>query len=95
MTTMTRRSACAVATSAFGMLVSGLVSAPKLAGAAQGSRLKFELYRSGSEFRWRLKAANGNVLASGEGYKAKADCRHAIELIKRGAGAAAITDLTS
>ena len=96
MTMMTRRSACALATSAFGMLVSGLVAAPKFAAAAQGSRLKFEIYRSGSEFRWRLKAANGHIIATpGEGYKAKADCRHAIEVIKRGAGSAVITDLTT
>lgn len=34
------------------------------------------------EWRWRLKAANGKIIAtSGEGYKHKGDCLHAIELV--------------
>jgi uncharacterized protein YegP (UPF0339 family) len=94
---MTRRRAFAVATSTFGVLVSGLLSAPEFASAVQGSRLKFEISRDGrSEFRWVLKAANGRVIAtSGEGYKAKVDCRNAIAAIKRGASSATVTDLTA
>ena len=30
---------------------------------------------------WHLKATNGEVIAHGEGYKTKADCLHAIELV--------------
>jgi len=27
---------------------------------------KFEIYKSGTQYRWRLKAANGEIVASGE-----------------------------
>jgi uncharacterized protein len=52
--------------------------------------LTFEVYKDAKgEFRWRLKATNGLAIAnSGEGYKAKADCTHAIDLIKEGASKA-------
>ena len=51
------------------------------------SKLKFELYRDkAAEFRWRLKAGNGEILAtSGEGYKAKAPAKRAIEHIEKDA----------
>lgn len=58
---------------------------------------KFELYRSeaNSEYRWRLKAANGKVIAtSGEGYKNKGDCQHAIDVVKEQAGNADVDDQT-
>jgi uncharacterized protein YegP (UPF0339 family) len=36
------------------------------------------------EWRWRLVAANHRIIAeSGEGYKSKADCDHAIALVKQ------------
>lgn len=44
--------------------------------------MKFEIYRSRSEWRWRLKARNGEPIASGEGYKNKTDCIAAIDLIR-------------
>jgi hypothetical protein len=55
----------------------------------------YEVYKDGSGgFRWRLKSANGKVVAtSGEGYKAKADCLNGIDLIKRGASAAPIEEV--
>lgn len=40
------------------------------------------------EWRWRLVAANGKQIAtSGEGYKSKAKCVAAIELVKKSADA--------
>ena len=47
---------------------------------------KFEVYldRAG-EFRFRLKATNGQIIAIGEGYKAKASCFNGIDSIKRNA----------
>jgi uncharacterized protein YegP (UPF0339 family) len=49
------------------------------------TKLKFETYTdAGNEHRWRLKATNGQVIAtSGQGYKDKRDCEHAIDVIKR------------
>lgn len=34
------------------------------------------------DWRWRLKSANHKIIASGQGYSNKADCLHAIELMK-------------
>jgi uncharacterized protein YegP (UPF0339 family) len=91
MTRITRRAALRFATTSL-FVPAGLLSADS---AEQGT-LKFELYRDSKErIRWRLKAANGKVIAtSGAGYQAKADCRNAIDLIKRGAGSATVEDLT-
>lgn len=61
--------------------------------ATQVPKLQFEIYKSGTGFRCRLKAANGKILVSSESYKNKADCRHAIELIQQGAATASIEDL--
>ena len=41
-----------------------------------------------SEWRWRLKANNGEIIASGESYKNKQDCLHAIDLVKSSSDAA-------
>lgn len=59
-------------------------------------KLAFEVYEDAkAEHRWRLKAANGQVVASsGEGYKAKADAEKAVDLIKAGAKDAAVEDQT-
>jgi uncharacterized protein YegP (UPF0339 family) len=40
--------------------------------------MRFEIDKSGSEYRWRLRAANGEIVASGEGYTSKANCQRAI-----------------
>lgn len=57
---------------------------------------KFEVYKDGSgEFRFRLKASNGQVIASGEGYKTKAGVLNGIQSIKKNAADAAIDDITS
>lgn len=47
----------------------------------------FELYEdSASEWRWRLVAPNGNIIAdSGEGYVSKQGARRGIESVKRNA----------
>lgn len=47
---------------------------------------KFEVYADkAGEFRFRLKAKNGQIIATGEGYKAKAGCINGIESIKKNA----------
>jgi len=62
----------------------------------EADKLAFEVYEDNSkEFRWRAKAANGQIVAtSSQGYKAKADCEKAIELIKKGAAKAEVDDKT-
>lgn len=56
--------------------------------------MKFEIYKeplklsslsispTAGQWRWRLRAANGEAIASGESYHNKQDCLHAIDLIK-------------
>ena len=52
---------------------------------------KFEVYADKrGEFRFRLKAANGQIIAVGEGYKAKASCLNGIASIVKNAPDAAI-----
>lgn len=45
---------------------------------------KFEVYQDKSgEFRFRLKAGNGQDILASEGYKAKASCLNGIESVKK------------
>jgi len=58
---------------------------------------KFELYKDKSgEFRFRLKAGNGEVIATGsESYSSKAAALNGIESIKKNAAEANVDDQTS
>ena len=52
---------------------------------------KYELYQDkGGEFRFRLKAANGQNIGKSEGYKAKASAKKGIASIGRNAPDAAV-----
>ena len=54
---------------------------------------KFEVYKDkAGEFRFRLKARNGEIIAVGEGYKAKASCLNGIDSIRRNAPEAALVN---
>lgn len=53
------------------------------------------LFCEGQEFRFRLKARNGQVIASGESYKTKSGVLNGIASIKRNAADAAIIDVDS
>ena len=56
---------------------------------------KFELYKDRSgEFRFRLKAANGEIIASSEGYSSKAGAQNGIESVKKNAPDATTVDLS-
>ena len=45
---------------------------------------KFEVYKDkAGEFRFRLKAGNGENILASEGYKAKASCMNGIESVKK------------
>jgi uncharacterized protein len=56
---------------------------------------KFELYKDKKgEYRWRLKASNGQIIAdSGEGYKNKDDCKDGLESVKHNAPTAQIVEV--
>jgi len=52
---------------------------------------KFEVYTDkAGEFRFRLKATNGEIIAVSEGYKAKPGCLNGIESVKKNAPEAKI-----
>lgn len=47
---------------------------------------KFEVYKDkAGEFRFRLKARNGEIIVTGEGYKSKDGCLKGIESIRKNA----------
>ena len=55
-------------------------------GFAKVTNPKFEVYTDkAGEFRFRLKARNGEIIAVGEGYKAKPSCLNGIESLRRNA----------
>lgn len=55
---------------------------------------KFELYTDkGGKFRFRLKAANGEVIAVSEAYNSKASARKGIASVKRNAPKAEVVDV--
>ncbi len=57
--------------------------------------MKFTIYKDAAgEFRFRIIATNGNILASSQGYSAKASAKSAIERIKSDAAGADVVDET-
>jgi uncharacterized protein YegP (UPF0339 family) len=57
---------------------------------------KFELYKDAAgKFRFRLKASNGQVIATGEAYESRASALKGIESIRKNAGDAALDDQTT
>lgn len=54
---------------------------------------KFEVYTDKfGEFRFRLKARNGEIIATSEGYKAKASCMNGIESVRKNAPEAPVME---
>lgn len=57
---------------------------------------KFELYKdSAGKFRFRLKAGNGEIIATGEAYESKASALKGIESVRKNAGDARLDDQTA
>ncbi len=55
---------------------------------------KFEVYTDKSgEYRFKLKASNGEVIVSSEGYSSKKSCMNGIESVKKNAPNATIVEL--
>jgi uncharacterized protein len=55
---------------------------------------KFELYKDkAGEYRFRLKAGNGETIATGEGYSSKSGALNGIESIKKNAPDAPVVEL--
>lgn len=57
---------------------------------------KFELtVDKRGEYRFALKAANGQIIAISEGYSSKDGAKNGIESVKKNAAGAEIVDLTN
>lgn len=55
---------------------------------------KFEVYKDAKgEYRFRLKAANGETIASGEAYSTKQACLNGIDSVKKSASAAEVVEV--
>lgn len=56
---------------------------------------KFEIFRDDAgEFRWRLRASNGEPVAQSEGYTQKHNAQSGAEAVQEAAEGATIEDLT-
>ena len=54
---------------------------------------KFEIYKDkAGEFRFRLKAKNGEIIAASEGYVKKDSCKNGIESVKKNAPEAEVSE---
>ena len=57
--------------------------------------MKFEIYKDkAGEFRFRIRATNGNILVASEGYTDKRSAQGAIDRIRTDAAAAETLDLS-
>ncbi|HOC13112.1 MAG TPA: YegP family protein [Propionicimonas sp.] len=55
---------------------------------------KFEIYPDAAgKYRWRLKASNGQIIASGQGYATERSCRDGIESVKKHAASAEVVEV--
>ena len=54
---------------------------------------KFEMYQDkAGEFRFRLKARNGQIIATSEGYTTKNACENGVESVRKNAPEAAVEE---
>lgn len=57
---------------------------------------KFEIYNDAAgKFRFRLKAGNGEIVATGEAYESKASVLKGVDAVKRAAAEATVDDKTT
>ena len=60
-------------------------------GFATAKNPKFEIYKDkAGEFRFRLKATNGQIIAVSEGYTSMSSCENGIESVRKNAADAEI-----
>jgi len=54
---------------------------------------KFELYQDkGGDYRFRLKAGNGEIIATSQGYASKSSALNGIDSVRRNAGDAEVVE---
>lgn len=55
---------------------------------------EFQIYKSGAEYRWRLKTDTHEIAAIGEGYPTREDAIRGAEVIKEAVKEASVVDKT-
>jgi len=72
-----------------------LLTNVRLSGETEMSAMpKFEIYQdTAGKYRFRLKAANGEVIAVSEAYESKDGCKNGIESVKTNAPIAEIVEI--
>ncbi|MGV9263081.1 YegP family protein [Kitasatospora sp. NPDC003701] len=55
---------------------------------------KFEVYEdAGGKYRFRLKAGNGEIVATGQGYASKEAAHKGVDAVRRAAADASVVDV--
>ncbi|MFG3053180.1 YegP family protein [Kitasatospora sp. NPDC048239] len=55
---------------------------------------RFEVYEdAGGKYRFRLKAGNGEIVATGQGYPSKEAAHKGVEAVQRAAAGAPVVDI--
>lgn len=54
---------------------------------------KFEIYQSGDGFRWRLRAGNGEIVATGEQYSTKDGAKRGCDAVRMAVTEAEIVEV--
>ncbi len=68
---------------------------PHFVGGKDMPKAQFEMFKEASgKFRFRLRAPNGEVIASSEAYESKDACKKGITSVKRNAPKAIVQDFT-
>ncbi len=71
-------------------MIAATVSSEKGPTAMAG---KFEIYRDAKgQFRFRLKAGNGEIVATGESYPTLAGAKKGVEAVQRAAAGATVVE---
>ena len=87
----TTEAACIKGTESVAKCAAAANFADLTAGEQEVSHPKFELYQDkASQFRFRLKARNGEIIATSEAYTTKAACENGIESVRSNAPEAPI-----
>jgi uncharacterized protein YegP (UPF0339 family) len=69
---------------------------PKLAYVMNMAEAHFEVFKDASgQFRFRLRAPNGEPIASSEGYTTKEACMDGIKSVQKNAPKAKVKDITA
>jgi len=86
-------SACIKGTESVATCAADANFADLTAGEQEVTHPKFELYQDkGGQFRFRLKARNGEIIATSEAYTTKAACENGIASVRKNAPEAPIAE---